>query len=372
MNVVVGGALANKPRNGGEAWVRLSYIRGLERLGCTVFFVEEIDRASCTDGALAYRDAVVEEFELAERSALVTSNGAVLRGEEDRLLASAESADLLLNISGNFTCEPYFSRFRRRAYLDLDPGYTQFWAEAGHPVGRLRDHHVHFTVGTNVGTPRSLVPAAGISWAATLPPVVLTDWPTAPDGDRARFTTVASWRGAYGRIEHDGALYGQKAHEFRKVVDLPKRIGALLEIALSIAEPDAEDAAALVVAGWTLVDPNGVAGDPDSFRRYVQGSGSEFSVAQGIYAETRSGWFSDRTTRYAASGKPAIVQDTGFDHVFAPGEGVLVFRGLDDAVASIRTIRSDYEHHARAARALAEEFFDSDKVLGDVLARALE
>jgi hypothetical protein len=371
VTIVVGGALANKPWNGGEAWVRLSYIRGLERLGLTVFFVEQVDVASCDEQALTYRDAVVEAFGLTDSSALVASDGELLRGDGERLLAVAESAELLLNISGNVSCEPLFSRFRRRAYLDLDPGYTQFWAEAGHAVGRLREHHVHFTVGANVGTGRSSVPCAGLAWRSTVPPVVLADWPVACTDDRARFTTVATWRGPYGRVEHDGVLHGQKAHEFRKVVDLPRHVSAVLELALDIDDADVDDVGALREGGWRLVDPREVAGHPDSFRRYVQGSGGEFSVAQGVYVATNAGWFSDRTTRYLASGKPALVQDTGFSDTLASEEGILKFRSFDEAIAGFRVIESDYERHRRAARALAEELFDSDKVLPRLLTSAL-
>jgi hypothetical protein len=112
------------------------------------------------------------------------------------------------------------------------------------------------------------------------------------------------------------------------------------------------------------VDPKAAASDPDAFRRYVQGSGAEFSVAQGVYVETGSGWFSDRTVRYLASGKPALVQDTGFGRSYPVGEGLVAFRILEEAIAGAEEIGNDYEHHSHASRALAEEYFDSDKVLG--------
>ena len=99
----------------------------------------------------------------------------------------------------------------------------------------------------------------------------------------------------------------------------------------------------------------------------MQGSGAEFSVAQGIYVETRSGWFSDRTTRYLASGRPALVQDTGFSHTLPVGDGLVAFRTPDEAVAGAGRIAADYDRHARAARRLAEEHLDSDRVLGSVL-----
>ena len=112
------------------------------------------------------------------------------------------------------------------------------------------------------------------------------------------------------------------------------------------------------------MDPKAAASEPDAFRRYVQGSGAEFSVAQGVYVETVSGWFSDRTVRYLASGKPALVQDTGFGRSYPVGEGLVAFRTLEEAIAGAERIGRDYEEHCRAARTLAEEYFDADKVLG--------
>jgi hypothetical protein len=111
------------------------------------------------------------------------------------------------------------------------------------------------------------------------------------------------------------------------------------------------------------VDPRMATPDPDSFRRYVQGSGAEFSVAQGIYVETQSGWFSDRTVRYLASGKPALVQDTGFGRNYPVSEGLVAFSTPEQAIAGAERIWRDYEEHCRAARTLAEEYFDSDRVL---------
>ena len=119
--------------------------------------------------------------------------------------------------------------------------------------------------------------------------------------------------------------------------------------------------------GWQVVDPRAVASDPVAFRRYVQASGAELSAAQGIYVDTGSGWFSDRTVRYLASGKPALVQDTGFSRNLPVGEGLLAFSTLPEAIAGIERIAADYEHHCRAARKLAEMFFDSEKVLGKLL-----
>src|SRR5207245_8084387 len=124
---------------------------------------------------------------------------------------------------------------------------------------------------------------------------------------------------------------------------------------------------ALCQHGWRLVDPRVAVSHPGAFRRYVQASGAEFSAAQGIYVETESGWFSDRTVRYLSSGKPALVQDTGFSRNYPVGEGLIAFQSLEEAVVGAERIQRDYDNHCRAARALAEAYFDSDKVLGRLI-----
>jgi hypothetical protein len=283
------------------------------------------------------------------------------------LLEIAESAVLLVNISGHLDHGPILQRVARKAYVDLDPGFTQFWHEEGNAGARLAGHDYYFTCGENIGRPGCTIPTGGIEWLALPPPVVLDEWPVASNGDASRFTTIASWRGSYGRIEREGKVFGLKVHEFRKFLELPERLPWRFEIALDVHPDDASDLEALRSHGWQIVDPRTAAPDPDAFRRYVQGSGAEFSVAQGIYVETESGWFSDRTVRYLASGKPVLVQDTGFSRNYPVGEGLLAFRTLEEAVEGATRIGSDYEAHSRAARALAEEYFDSDKVLARFL-----
>jgi hypothetical protein len=86
-------------------------------------------------------------------------------------------------------------------------------------------------------------------------------------------------------------------------------------------------------------------------------------VAKNAYVAGRSGWFSCRTACYLALGVPAIVQDTGFGRAIPTGEGVLAFSKPEEATAAIEQLTSDPVRHAAAARAIAEEYFDSDRVL---------
>ena len=380
--LVVSGAIANKHLNGGEAWVRLSWILGLRRLGFDVWFVEQIDEATSVDAAGApapfaasenrrHFERVVERFGLAGRAALLFEGGREASGVSlEDLLPVAEEARLLVNISGHLDLEPLMSRLRRKAYVDLDPGFTQFWHADGTGGSRLEGHDVYFTVGENIGRADCAIPTCGLEWIAVRPPAVLDEWPLADGGDPDRFTTIGAWRGAFGPVQFGGRTYSLKVHEFRKVLELPQRAPQRFEIALDIHPGDQRDREALERSGWILVDPSATVPGPVEFRDYVRGSGAEFSVAQGIYVETNSGWFSDRTVRYLAAGRPVLVQDTGFSENLPVGEGLLAFGDLDEAVAGAQRIAADYEHHRRAARAIAESHFDSDTVLARFLEQA--
>jgi hypothetical protein len=380
MRVIVAGALANKPGNGGEAWVRLTWALGLRRLGCEVVLAEQLPDAACTDAAggpapfaesvnRAWFDALVERFGLAGAACLVRTEGRETSGLPfDALVAFAERAQLLVNLSGHLTLAPVFERVASRLYVDLDPGYTQLWAAAGDPGARVAGHDAFATVGLNVGDPACPLPTGGVPWRPVRPPVLLDAWPASPPPAGGAFTTVATWRNPLGTIAWEGRTYASKAHAFRELLSLPARAGDRFEVALDIHPADARDRDALLAHGWSLADPRAVAGEPESFRAYVRGSLAECSPAQPLYAETRSGWLGDRTAHYLASGRPALVQDTGLAMSGLPtGEGLLTFRTLDEAAAGARAIAAEPERHGRAARALAQRWLDSDVVLGALL-----
>ncbi|HEX8966312.1 MAG TPA: glycosyltransferase [Chloroflexota bacterium] len=372
--IVVCGALANKPANGGNAWTRLSWLLGFQRLGFDVSFVEQIAAASCVDESgrvvpfeassnLAYFRGVTEQFGIAHAAALVCdANGPIYGMTHSELADLASDADLLFNISGHLQ-DPLRRRFRRSVFFDDDPGYTQFWWDQRSPGVRLDGYDYWYTIGENLGAPGCPIPSADIPWRSIRVPVTLDDWPVCIDGDRTRFSTVATWRGPYGPLHYHGTTYGLKVHEFRKIIQLPCRVPLQFELALDIHPSEVNDLAALKANRWRLVDPRQVAGGPEQFRRYVQTSGAECSVAQGMYVATRSGWFSDRTVRYLASGKPVLVQDTGFSQNYPVGDGLIAFRTIDEAVSGAERIAANYDHHAQAARALAERYFDARQVM---------
>lgn len=378
---IVSGALANKPRNGGEAWVRLSWVLGLARLGFETYFVEQIGADDCTDRDgeraefsasvnRAYFESVVHDFDLEGRSSLICDGGRETAGLSlGEMGEAAMDADVLINIGGHLTLEDLRDGPRTSVYVDLDPGFTQAWdADTGVPFSLPRhDHYV--TVGLNLGSPACPIPDCGVDWIPTLPPVLLEEWPRqpAPDGP-PRFTTVATWRSPYGGLKIGGRTMGLKHHQFRRLIELPQRVeGAVFEIALDIHPGDSADLEALREHGWGVVDPGAVR-TPGRFREYIANSNAEFSVAQGVYTESNSGWFSDRTAAYLASGRPALVQETGLPKSLSSGEGLIGFSDLEDAALAATRIEADPECQREAARAFAERHLDSDLVLERLLA----
>lgn len=367
---IVAGALANKPRNGGEAWVRLSWVLGLRRLGFEVHLVERLHRDD--EVGRRYFEAVVSRFGLGRTATLLDGRGGALYGaSEAELAAVAEDAEVLFNISGHLERGMIRAAARRRVYVDLDPCFTQTW-HADPDLGFEVSGHSHYvTVGLNVGAAGCPIPSGGLDWIPTLPPVVLEEWPaTPPPGGPLRFTTVATWRSPYGSLRIDGRSAGLKHHEFRRLIALPEMVPeAKFELALEIHPGDRVDLEALREHGWRIVSPLEVAASPEDFRAYLQRSGAEFSVAQGVYVESASGWFSDRSAHYLAAGRPALVQDTGIGNRLPRGEGLLTFSDPEGAAQGARQIAAAPALHAQAARQIAVEHLDSDRVLGGLLER---
>jgi hypothetical protein len=166
----------------------------------------------------------------------------------------------------------------------------------------------------------------------------------------------------------EGRLYGQKDREFAPFFDLPQRTGERMEIALN-GPPGVKKR--LEQGGWTLVKPSVVASDPWKYQDFIRASRGEFCVAKHGYVSTSSGWFSDRSCAYLASGRPVVVQDTGFSRNLPCGEGLIAFKSLDEAVAGLQAISAELLQHSYAARRIAETHFDSRAVLNDLLEKSL-
>ncbi len=367
-SIVIGAALAHRVGYGGHAWALLQYVLGFREIGFEVTVLDRLEPEMLgdvsPDAALAYLRGLLDE-EDGVSYCVLDADGRSLDGlSREEALARTRAARFLLNVMGFVRDPELLAAAPRRVFLDIDPGFGQVWRELG--LADVFDGHDAFvTVGRNVGRDGCGVPTCGLRWLTIPHPVVLDRHPVVADG--RDFTSVGSWRGPYDRIEYRGRLLGLRAHEFRRFAGLPARVAASFRLALEIDPSDEEDMEMLRREGWQLVDPNEVASDPASYLRFVQGSRAEFTVAKGIYVELQSGWLGDRTACYLASGKPALVQNTGLESHYPLGEGLVSFSTLDEAVAGVEQILADYPAHARAARRLAETAFDARIVLPRLL-----
>ena len=378
--MVLGAVVSIPPFSAGMAWNWMNLAVGLRRLGHDVCFVEEVEPGWCVDRrgrSCGFEHSVnrelfaglVERFGLDGRASQLYNRGEASTGMSlPDLLSAVRGADVLLNIAGHVKSEEILEAVRHRAYVDQDPVFTQLWsAEYGADLGFDR-HDTFFTVGLNIGTSHSDIPDCGRRWHHLLPPVVLDLWPPHIAPASARFTTVASW-GSFRDVQHRGEWYGSKHREFERFAELPRRVSRELEVALRRYDKEDPTIRLLRSGGWTITDTSEVA-DVDSYRDFIGASRAEIGIAKHAYVAARSGWFSDRSAHYLASGKPVLAQSTGFERCLPTGSGLLAFSDLDEAAAGIEAIDSRYVAHCQAARELAHEHLDHRRAIPAMLEKA--
>ena len=374
LTIIVSGMIAAEPWQGGATWAVLQYVLGLRRLGHEVFFIEPVAVKALRPAGAALADSEnARYFKVVwDAYAPCDPNGCatLLRTDTretfglsyDALQRLAARTDLLLNISGMLTDEALTAKIPVRVYLDLDPAFNQLWHEVQKIDMRFAGHTHHVTIGQNIGDADCPVPACGLNWLKTFQPVVLEHWPVATRIEHDALTTIAHWRG-YGSIDFNGVTYGQKVHSLRQFISLPTLTDEKFSLALAVHPDETRDLAALKQNRWQLLDPALVANTPSRYAEFIRGSKAEFGIAKSGYVHSRCGWFSDRSVCYLASGRPVIAQDCGFAKLLPTGEGLFVFNTNDDVLRAIGFMNSDYARHAKRAREIAAEFFDSDKVL---------
>jgi hypothetical protein len=391
LRIAVTGLAATYPF-GGVFWDYLQYLLGLWRLGHDVLYIEDtgywcydpatqtfVDRGNNNAAYLAQHIAALDPS-LADRWFFRDSAGQTFGRPWKEVVSFCRSADLFIHISASCRMREEYFAAARTAFIDSDPLYTQASVpdslaatiedDAQRRIDMLRCHDVFFTFGENIGAPECRIPTGLFSWTPTRQPVVLDCFRevAVPVTSRRRvLTTVASWDLiAEPRVVDDVPCAG-KSIEFSRFMGLPAKSALPLELAMS-GQPPRER---LCAHGWTLVDAYKMSRQPWVYRHYLARSFGEWSVAKHAYVASRSGWFSCRTACYLALAVPAIVQDTGFSHVIPSGEGLLSFSTLDEAVDAIDRLATDPHGHAKAASEIADEYFDSDKVLGNLIERAL-
>jgi hypothetical protein len=374
---IVAGYLARYPL-GGHLLSQYHFLAGLAKLGYEVVFIEHHGwsnacydpRTNTMSDDPAYGLSQILPFFKSigsRRWCYVDAAGNWHGLQRDDVSNLCRNAAFVASVSST-TWLDELRECHTRIFVDIDPGFTQFkmspTPNASCPgYASPYDFNFHFTYGERIGQPDCPIPTHGLRWQPIRQPLARELIQPQFTPQAKRFTTVMSWT-AYGSVEYRGVTYGQKNLEMLKFLDLPRRAGKVFEIALGgVGAP----ASQLQDAGWVVTEALAATGSVDTYLSYIGSSRGEFSVAKDGYVKTRCGWFSDRTVAYLASGKPVIVQDTGFREVLPCGEGLFAFQTADDVMDAMEEVGRDYQRHCRAARRIAEEYFDSHKVLTAML-----
>jgi hypothetical protein len=385
--IVVLGAMAEMPF-AGVAWQVLHYLEGLRRLGHEVVYVEDTgnwpydpDLDTVTDdgsGAARRLERILAAAGFGDRWAFVNAarEGEVWGIGQERMAAAIAAAEALVNLSGATVLKEAHLDVPVRIYLETDPVTPQLEIALGRQstADFLAAHTHHFTFGECLGTADCEVPVAHFDYRPTRQPIVLDWWPVpvwfpAAPPDGLRFTTVANWEQTHKDIEFNGETYTwSKSAEFLKLLAVPELAGLCIDLALAL--DDAPTIELLREHGFDVLPALSLSRDPEAYRAFITASGGEFTAAKDQNVRLRSGWFSDRTATYLATGRPAVVQDTGFGAVLPTGTGLIAFASAEEAADGLRAVAAEYERHSRAARAIAEEHFRAETVLGRLLCEA--
>lgn len=370
---------------GGVAWDYAQYVAGFAALGCDVLYLEDTgawpvyQQQLDASSNIAHVAATMEYFGLQARWAYRDAISEEWYGLSSTAIEEfCRTADVLLNLSCSAPLREPYAQIPIRALVDTDPMFTQIQylneeSLSGGPTGMrvlVENHTHHFTYGTSIGEADCRIPTLDLCWRPTHQPILLDLWPVteSPEGARHCYSTVMNWK-LDREVTFDGEAWGQKDVEFMRIFNLPRRVP---EIALGVAVSQAPESqfptAAARESGWLVLDPAACAYDARSYKDFIVDSRGEFSVAKNTYVKARTGWFSCRSSCYLAAGRPVVTQDTSWSQRLPNGRGLLSFHDEESAIDALRQVESDPKVHSKAARAIAQEYFDSRHVLGEMLA----
>ena len=362
------------PVGGIHLWV-LSWLLGLQRLGHDVYVVEKsgwpdscydlskrLMSDDCSYG-VGVVDAVLSRFGLAQHWCFVDAAGRYHGLSRERVDALFKSADLFLDFEGAEWLEES-AGVPLRVMLDSEPGWCQIKMEHARDAGQeSSSHQYYYTIGRNIGTDRTSAPTGGKTWRHIFPPVLLDLAPYNQPRLDAPFTTVMNWK-SHKHVEYNGHQYGQKDDEFPRFIDLPRRTPARMQIAVSGSAVPREE---LRSHGWIVLNADDISTSLDSYQAYILASKGEFAVAKHVFVATQTGWFGHQQGYYMSTGRPVVLDETGFSAHLPVGCGLFGVKTVEEAAQAIGEINGDYVRHSRRAREIAVEFLDASRVLSSFL-----
>ena len=366
----------------GVTYQFLHYLLALRRLGYDPYYVEDSGRwvydpalndlspdATSNVAAVA---TVLDQHGFAGKWAF---RGRYAEGRsygmtDAQILELYRNADAFLNVTGAQEIREEHMQCKRRIYVESDPFASQVQVANGNAamIATLDAHDTHFTFGENIGNPDCGIPVQRYRWLPTRQPVAIDLWRHEYGDTGEPYTTITTWHNTGKDVEYQGErYYWTKDREFERFLDLPKRRTVPFELAVGVDDTVKQR---LLNNGWRQRLSVDLSSSVSRYRDYIQRSRGEFTVARDQYVRPRTGWFSDRTACYLAAGRPVITADTGFGKFLPTGRGLFAFSTMDDVLAAVDAIESDYAGHCRAAAEIADEYFSAERVIGSLMERA--
>lgn len=372
--IIVGSYMVRYPLGGNLSWA-LQYLTGLKDLGHDVYCVEKyVHENSCYDPVMqqmsndcSYGIKTVSQllarFGLAEKWCFVGHGEEYYGLTKNAISDLFNRADLFIeNGSHGVWKEELENSKAIRAYIDVDPAFTQInWYHKLNAGKSLPEFDFYFTNGMNIGQPGNILPTLGIDWKYIFNPVNFQLFPRSEPSPESPYSTIMNWKSYIEDAKYKGVTYGHKDMEFEKFSDLPKHVEVPLEVAITSTPPGKEKE--LLQLGWRVANAQEVTFTYDLFMDYISHCRGEFSVVKNMYAATCSGWLSDKSAAFMASGRPVVLQETGFSKYLPVGDGLFAVNNMIEAKEAIEKIESNYQWHADKAYELARENLDTDKVL---------
>jgi hypothetical protein len=366
----------------GVTYQFLHYLLALRRLGYDPYYVEDSGRwvydpalNDLSPDATANVEAVAPVLAahgFADRWAFRGRypGGRCYGMTDEQVLRLYREADAFLNVTGAQEIREEHLQCRRRIYVESDPFASQVRVANGDAatIAALAAHDTHFTFGENIGAPDCTIPVERFQWLPTRQPVVMDLWRDGAPPPGAPYTTITTWHNSGKDVVYRGdRYYWTKDREFERFLDLPRRRAVPFELAVGVDDAVLQR---LHSNGWRQRRSVDLSASVNGYREYIQRSRGEFTVARDQYVRPRTGWFSDRSACYLAAGRPVITEDTGFGKFLPTGRGLFAFTTMDDVLAAVDAIESDYEAHCDAARELAHAYFGAEQVVGSLMSRA--
>ena len=377
---------------GGVTWDYIQYPLGFSVLGHDVYYIEDTrlypiyqKHGSNWDDCSAsveHLQKVMDHFGLKDRWAYRDeASGKCFGMTEQKLKEICAATDVFINISCSTFLRDEYLQIPARVLIDTDPMFTQiqYLSQQMFTPGKsgLREmvdsHNYHFTFAENINQPGCRIPDCGFNWIPTRQPVCLDYWKPVNEFDvsQSSFTTLMNWSAAK-ILKYDGEEWGQKDIEFQKFFKIPSLVKSATFSAVINKTGGTEQIFTkekIEKAGWEILDPYTSSGDWKSYREFIDHSLGEFSVAKNTYVKAQTGWFSCRSACYLAMGKPVVTQDTGWSKTISSGRGLFAFDDISTAAGALEKIITDYKQQSLFAREMANEYFNSDNVLTNILSQ---